>query len=119
MSTTMDRTASSRPATTTTETAGMLDGAAAAFGMSATIAILFNTLLAWVKDAYDPLNSFMASLTGHHWRTHGIVDVVVFVALGYLFMHRAFRMNGMKLAALLAAAVIAGGGGLALWFVLV
>ena len=42
---------------------GRLDYAAAAFGLSAAIAIVFNTALAWVKDAYDPLNSFMASLT--------------------------------------------------------
>ena len=120
MSTTIDRVAPSRPATTAIdETTGVLDGAAAAFGMSAIIAIVFNTVLAWIKDAYDPLNSFMASLTGHHWRTHGIVDVAVFVALGYLFMSRGFRMDGTRLAILLAASVVVGGGGLALWFVLV
>src|SRR6185312_1676312 len=112
MSTTIDRLAPSRPVTTAQKAEGVLDGAAAAFGMSAIIAVLFNTLLAWVKDAYDPLNSFMASLTGHHWRTHGLADVIVFVALGYLFMHRDFHMGGTKLAKLLAAAVILGGGGL-------
>ena len=119
MSTTMHRVAESRPSTESFKDESVLDGAAAAFGMSAIITILFNTALAWIKDAYDPLNSFMASLTGHHWRTHGIVDVIMFGVLGYLLMHRSFRMNGTKLAVLLAGAVIVGGGGLALWFVLV
>lgn len=119
MSTTMNRVAEHHPSTEASKGERVLDGAAAAFGMSAIITILFNTALAWIKDAFDPLNSFMASLTGHHWRTHGIVDVIMFVVLGYGFMHRSFRMDGTKLAVYLAGSVIVAGGGLALWFVLV
>ena len=98
---------------------GELKGPVAAFGLAAVIAILFNTVLAWVKDAYEPLNAYMASLTGHHWRTHGLVDVVVFFALGYLFISRNVHISGLRLAALLAAASVVAGGGLALWFLLV
>ena len=105
-------------ATTAAADASDLAGPIAAFGASAAITIVFNTVLAWVKDAYEPLNSFMASLTGHHWRTHGLIDVVVFFALGYLFMSYKFRISGVRLAALLAAASVVAGGGLALWFVL-
>jgi hypothetical protein len=103
----------------TGERAGALDKVSAAFGQAAVIAIVFNTLLAWGKDAYDPLNSFMASLTGHHWITHGLVDIAVFVGLGFLFMARGTALNGMKLVIAIAVACLAGGGGLALWFVLV
>src|ERR1700722_8840398 len=98
MSITLDKMRAVRPAETADTNETVLDGAAAAFGMSAAVTIVFNTVLAWVKDAYDPLNSFMASLTGHHWRTHGLADVIVFVALGYVLMRRGFRMDGMKLA---------------------
>jgi hypothetical protein len=98
---------------------GAIDGAAAAFGMAAVVAIVFNTVLAWVKDAYDPLNSFMASLTGHHWKTHGLVDIAVFLIIGFVLMARGFRIDGTKLALSLTAAIVVGGGGLALWFVLV
>jgi hypothetical protein len=101
-----------------TESDNVLDGAAAAFGLSAAITIVFNTALAWAKDAYDPLNSFMASLTGHHWRTHGLVDLIVFLVLGYVFMRRGVRMEGTKLTLILSMAIVVGGGGLALWFVL-
>jgi hypothetical protein len=98
---------------------GTLDGAAAAFGVSAAIAIVFNTVLAWIKDAYDPLNTFMASLTSHHWITHGLADVAVFLIVGAVLMRRSISMDGTKLACVLAGAAVMGGGGLALWFVLV
>jgi hypothetical protein len=111
--------ANSAPETGASAIGGELKGPAAAFGLAAVIAILFNTVLAWVKDAYDPLNTFMASLTGHHWRTHGLVDVVVFFALGYLFTYRNVHLSGLRLAALLAAASVVAGGGLAVWFLLV
>jgi hypothetical protein len=118
MSTTVNRGTATAPASTgrTQTQIGVIDGAAAAFGVSAAIAIVFNTLLAWVKDAYDPLNSFMASLSGHHWTTHGLADIAVFVIVGFVLMKRGITMDGTKLAALVAGAVIVGGGGLALWF---
>ena len=94
-------------------------GAAAGFGLAAAIAILFNTVLAWVKDAYEPLNTAMAHLTGHHWRTHGIFDLIVFFGLGILFTSSGYSSQGNRMAALIAGSVIVAGGGLALWFVLV
>lgn len=97
-----------------------LENTAAAFGLSAAVTIVFNTALAWTKDAYDPLNSFMASLTGHHWRTHGLVDVILFLLLGWLFTSRhAVEHVTDRLSVILAASVIIGGAGLAGWFLLV
>jgi len=120
MSTTLHRDAGIAPASSATDTRiGTLDHAAAAFGLSAAITIVFNTVLAWIKDAYEPLNSFMASLTGHHWITHGLFDVAVFVILGAFFVKRGLSMDGTRLAILVAGGVVLGGGGLALWFVLV
>jgi hypothetical protein len=95
-----------------------LSGAPAAFTLAAGIAIVFNTLLAWVKDSSPAVNSFMASLTGHHWRRHGLVDLILFFALGFFFMARRVAISGNALAAWIAAAVIVGDGGLALWFML-
>jgi hypothetical protein len=91
-----------------------LKGPAAGFGLAAAIAILFNSLLAW-----EPLNAYMVSLGGDFWRTHGVAAVVAFFVLGYLFTYHKFRIDGFRLAVLLAAASIVAGGGLALWFALV
>jgi len=103
----------------TTTDIGVIDGAAAGYGIAAAVTIVFNTLLAWIKDAYDPLNSFMASLSGHHWTTHSVADVAVFLILGAILTTRRVTIQGARLAMLLAGAAIIGGGGLALWFVLV
>ena len=116
MSTTTQR-GDTRISTGVLSDVGVLDGAAAGYGISAAVTIVFNTLLAWIKDAYDPLNSFMASLSGHHWTTHSLVDVAVFLILGAILTGRGVKIDGARLAMLLAGAVIVGGGGLALWFV--
>lgn len=94
----------------------VLDGAAAAFSMSAAITAVFNTVLAWVKDLYAPLNSFMAMLTGHHWRTHGIFDLVVFLAVGFVLMQGQFKMDGTRLAIIVASCAVLSGAGLAGYF---
>jgi hypothetical protein len=55
------------------------------FVLSATITALFKTGLAWAKDSYPPLDDFMKSVGGHHWTTHGIVDLTLFLGLGIVF----------------------------------
>lgn len=90
------------------------------FGTAAAITVLFNTLLAWVKDAVDPLNTFMASLTGSHWITHGLVDVAVFLVLGIILSLRQIGRHGdgIRLAWQLVAATLLAGGSLSLWFLI-
>lgn len=97
-----------------------LDRASAAFGLAAAVAIVFNTVLAWIKDAYAPLNAFMAHLTGHHWTTHGLADLLLFVVLGFAFLYTgvAERVSARTLVATLVVATICAGLGLAAWFVL-
>ncbi|MDB4906868.1 MAG: hypothetical protein JWO05_1652 [Gemmatimonadetes bacterium] len=98
----------------------LLNPASSAFALSAAIAIVFNTLLTWGKEAYPALNAFMASLSGHHWITHGLADVAVFIALGLVFMTfgTASQMSPKQLVAVLVSAVFSAGLGLAAWFVL-
>lgn len=93
---------------------------AAAFGLAAAVTVVFNTVLAWVKDATPALNDLMKAATGHHWRTHGIVDVVVFFVLGYVFLMQGgtTKITNRLTIGLAASAVIAGAG-LAAWFFLV
>jgi uncharacterized membrane protein SirB2 len=61
------------------------------------------------------------NLTGHHWTTHGIADVLLFVVLGFVFMSRgtAERFAPMRLVQILVGSVVLAGLGLAAWFVLV
>jgi hypothetical protein len=95
--------------------------ATSGFVLAAAIAILFNTALAWAKDASPPLNNFMASLTGHHWTTHGLADLVVFLGLGLILTktRRAEKIDPMRLIGALVAAVVVAAFGLVLWFAFV
>lgn len=96
------------------------EATAAAFGLSAAITVVFNVVLAFIKDSYPPLNSFMAQLTGHHWRTHGLADVILFAVLGWLFMSRGIPARGLTIgsAVTVAAATVIACAALGLWFVL-
>ena len=97
------------------------EATATAFGLSAAVTVVFNVILAFVKDSYPPLNSFMAALTGHHWRTHGLVDVAVFLLLGWVFMARGIpgRDLAMSDVVTLSVATVIASGALGLWFILV
>jgi len=100
---------------------GKLTAATSGFVLAAAITVLFNTGLAWAKDAYPPLNDFMKSLSGHHWTTHGLADLVVFLGLGFIFMNRrvAEKIDPNRLIGALIGAVVIAGLGLALWYAFV
>lgn len=91
------------------------------FVLAAAVAVLFNTALAWAKDAWAPLNRFMASLTGHHWTTHGLADLLVFAVLGLVLSRSglAEKMPSARLPGVLAVSVTVAAVGLALWFTFV
>lgn len=99
------------------ETPG-LDSTTSAFVLSAAITVLFNTVLTWFKEISEPFHDFMAALTGHHWVTHGLADIVVFVVLGLVFMRTGTgaRMTASGLASTLFIAVVVAGVGLAGFF---
>ena len=109
----------SAPSPAAADADGIVRGPAAAFGLAAVLAILFNTASVWVKAVDPQLDAYVTSLTGDPWSSRAIADIVVFVALGYYFMSRKHRIDGVRLSVLLAGATVVAGGGLALRFVLV
>ena len=76
------------------------------------------SVLACVKDAYKPLNNFMNSVAWHNWITHGIADVILFVALGLIFSKSGWtqRIASARLASFLVGATIVAGVGLFVWY---
>ena len=92
--------------------------ATSGFVLAAGITVLLNAALACAKDAYAPLKAFMKSLAGHDWTTQGLIDVVLFVGLGFIFMNTriAERIHPSRLIAALLGAVAVAALGLALWY---
>jgi hypothetical protein len=95
-----------------------LDRATIAFSASAAITSLFNALLTIMKDTSEPLHDFMAKLTGHHWITHGVVVIAVFLILGLILMRSDVvrRMSDTAVIASVVVAALVNAGAIALWF---
>jgi hypothetical protein len=100
-------------------TDGKLNALTSGFGVSAVVVMLFNTLLAWVKDSWPALNDAMKAASGHHWITHGIVDIALFVILGLVLTASGRRVGGTQLAMWFVVGAVVGGAGLGFWFLLV
>ena len=64
----------------------ILGHASAAFAMSAAVTILFNTALAWAKEAYPALTNLMNTPTGSNWTTQGLANGALFFGLGLIFL---------------------------------
>jgi hypothetical protein len=98
-----------------------LAAAPAGFVLAAIAAVLFNTALAWGRDAYAPLNAIMKSVTGNPWIAHGLADLLLFAGLGFIFTNTkaAERMDANRLVRALVGAVITASLGLVAWFAFV
>ena len=98
-----------------------LTAATSGFVLAAATAALFNTALAWARDAYAPLNGLMESLTGNSWTTHCLADLVLFAGLGFVFAktRAAEKIDPSRLIGALIAAVAIAALGLVLWFAFV
>ncbi len=55
------------------------------FGLSLAITSVLSALLVIVKELSETtVMAWMKQVTIHHWVTHGLFDLIVFVALGFL-----------------------------------
>lgn len=58
---------------------------AAAFAVSAGIMSVLSSLLVVLKETNeDTVLAWMKAATGHHWVTHGLIDLILFVLIGLL-----------------------------------
>jgi uncharacterized membrane protein YdcZ (DUF606 family) len=81
------------------------------FGVSFLITSIFNGLLVVAKESYAPLKAWMKSLSGHHWITHGIVVIVLFIVLGYILSKAGLekKIEADKTSWLVIAGTVLGG----------
>ncbi len=84
----------------------------ASFGLSLGITSLLSALLVILKETNeDTVLAWMKAATGHHWVTHGIIDLVLFVALGYLLVGpaRSWAQQPNRLIAWVVGSVVVSG----------
>jgi hypothetical protein len=67
-----------------------LSKTARGFGVALVLAALANSLLVVVKEKSPALQAEMKKLTGHHWITHAVAIVGLFLVSGWV----CSRLNG-------------------------
>ena len=90
------------------------------FGLSAAVVSIFNTLLVIFKELTPPFKSGMASAMGHHWTTHGVIVIGLFVLLGFVFsgIVKPESWGADKLGMTILWSVILAGGALAAFYLI-
>jgi hypothetical protein len=98
---------SAEPApTSATETVG---ANASGFGISYAITSVLSALLVVWKESSEAVHDGLAAITGHHWVTHGLLDVIVFLALGFILSRRSIAMTGNALVTTIVGATVVSG----------
>jgi len=84
------------------------------FGLSFAITSVVSALLVIIKESSEEgVLALMKSITGHHWVTQGLFNLILFAVLGWAFS-RANKGEGMKMSAnglvsyIVGAVVISG-----------
>ena len=81
-----------------------------AFGIPYAITALLNVLLVIVKENVPGFQDGMVAITGHHWVTHGLFDIVVFVVLGLILMRTSVaKMPASSLVNYIVASTVVSG----------
>lgn len=62
------------------------------FGLSLVLASVVNSLLVIAKEKSPAVQNGMKQLTGHHWVTHSLIIILLFIGGGWLFA----QFNGGK-----------------------
>jgi hypothetical protein len=84
------------------------------FGLSFAITSVFSALLVVLKETNeDTVLAWMAAATGHHWITHGILNLVLFIILGWLLARpnhgHGVNISERSLIMCIVAALVVGG----------
>jgi uncharacterized membrane protein len=86
----------------------------ASFGLSLALCSVLNALLVVAKEKSKAISDWMQKLTGHHWITHVLIIMLLFVLLGFAFARRgaqeseraACRVTNTVLAGVIASVAI-------------
>jgi|GEM_PF-5777864 len=100
----MDTSSSASRSTFSRQTSGYV--------LAASVTVLLNTILTWVKILNPAVKLVLANILGNHWVTQGVAIVLVFFALGFLFSRTSSRISDTTLTRLLVSSVVIAALGL-------
>jgi hypothetical protein len=62
-----------------------MDKYTAGFGMSLAVTSVLSAIILVVKEENDAVMKSLKAALGHHWTTHGVIVIVCFFVLGFIF----------------------------------
>lgn len=68
------------------------------FGLSFGITSVFSAILVILKETHEETILAAMKSLGHHWVTHGLINIILFVVLGWL-LSKANKGQGVNLSA--------------------
>ena len=88
-----------------------MDKYAAGFGMSLAVTSVLNAIILVIKEENDAVMKALKAALGHHWTTHGVIVIVLFVVLGFVFsaMRLETRFDSHRILKYIIWGVIIGG----------
>jgi hypothetical protein len=93
------------------------------FGLSFAITSLLSAILVVVKETNeDTVLAWMKAASGHHWVTHGILNLVLFVFFGWLLARpnngKGVNISTQSLVTCIVASLLASGAIIAGFYLL-
>ncbi|ABC76377.1 hypothetical protein [Syntrophus aciditrophicus] len=97
-----------------------LDRATIGFVLSAGFVNVLNAFLVIFKELTPSFKKTMADATGHHWITHGMIILGLFVILGFVFsgIIKPDCRVAEKLSQMILLSVVIGGGLITVFYLL-
>lgn len=88
-----------------------LDTGVTGFGIAYALTSVLSALLVVLKESNVPVHDALTTMTGHHWVSHGVLNLIVFLGLGFVLtrLGGGIRMTENRLLALIVAATGLGG----------
>lgn len=81
----------------------------AGYGISFATTSILSALLVVLKESNESVEELLVAITGHHWVTHGLLDVVVFVVLGAILSRRDLNLSGNTLVTSVVGSTVLSG----------
>jgi TRAP-type mannitol/chloroaromatic compound transport system permease large subunit len=78
------------------------------FGVSLAVCAVLNAAVVIAKESSKIVADRMQKMTGHHWTTHVLFMVAVFVALGWALNRRSSQADALMSSTTLVRTVVGG-----------
>jgi uncharacterized Tic20 family protein len=80
----------------------------ASFSISLAITSILSAILVLIKESSQSILKLMASMTGHHWITHGLIAVIAFFVIGW-GLGKTNNGEGLKMTSDRLLTILVGG----------